>query len=119
MGSSLEPVYVADGDEFDDNSWRYPNTEFEKAVLKATGRKYYQTQVQAKRVRAIEAHADKYPEAYVKQILDWCKKKNHSRTVIVLNTLISTIRNPDNLSRFYKNEPVVEDRSGYTDYEGW
>jgi hypothetical protein len=120
MGSGLEPVYVDEGDEFDDNSWKYPNTDFEKTVLNAAGhRKYYYKEIQAKRVRAIEAHPDKYPEAYVRQVLDWCRKMNRTRTVIGLDTLINVIRNPDNLARYLRHEPEAEDRSGYTDYQGW
>jgi hypothetical protein len=115
----MEPEYIAEGDEFNDNSWRYPNTFFERTVLEITGRKYFKSEAQAKRVRAIAAHSlgdsPKYPIDYLKQMIAWCQKKNYHRTVIVLDALISAIRNPDNLAKFYKGEPVVEDRSGYAD----
>lgn len=121
MGTGLEPEYVAAGDEFDDNSWRYPNTDFEKTMLQVAGCKYYQKEVQAKRVRAIEARPEKYPVKYVERIIEWCRKKNYSRKVITLDVLINTIRNPDNLTKYYNENPteVVEDRSGYDDYQGW
>lgn len=113
----MEPEYVAAGDEFDDMSWHYPNTDFERRILRITRRNYFQSQVQAKRVRAIEAHskgdAPKYPPAYLEQLFKWCEKMNYTRTVIILDSLINVIRNPDNLAKYYKDKPIVEDRSGY------
>lgn len=118
-----EPQYVSVGDEFGDDSWRYPDTDFEKEILHLTGRKYFKNQVQAKRVRAIEGKTSgdnpKFPLEYIKQIFEWCREKNRRRTVIVLDTLIKTIRNPDNLSRYYNDQPAVEDRGGYGSDISW
>lgn len=123
MGSSLEPVYVDDEDIFGDNTWRYPKTFFERTVIEITGRQYFKSEAQAKRVRAIAAHSigdsPKYPVDYLKQIIEWCRKKNYTQTIITLDTLISTIRNPDNLAKFYKGVPVVEDRSDHDDDISW
>ena len=116
-----EPRYV-DPDDFGDNDWMYPVTEFEKKALKLTGRVHFKSEAQAKRLRAIESRSTgsspKYPQEYLKQVFEWCAKKNKQRTVIILDALISAIRNPDNLTRYYKGEPI-EDRSGYADDITW
>jgi len=51
-----EPHYV-DPDDFGDNDWMYPVTEFEKKALKLTGRVHFKSEAQAKRLRAIESRS--------------------------------------------------------------
>lgn len=112
---TTEPFYTDDPFGDNDDSWKHPQTPFEKRIVAVTGRKYFKTQAQAKRVRAIEANKVKYPQEYLDKMFDWCEQRNKQRTVILLDALISAIRNPDNLSKYRSALPPKEDdRSGYS-----
>lgn len=110
-----EERYVPIGSEFDDDdSWRYPDTEFEVDFLKACKRKYFPNEVTAKRVRAIEKRMNtdppKFPKGYIDTILAWALKKNTPRITRNYKAVITAIRNPDNLDRYFEKHPE-EDRN--------
>lgn len=115
---SDDPIYVELGDEFETNEWRYPDGASEEDILRVTGRKYFQTEAQAKSVRAIFRLTKKFPSAYVLELMEWARERNKSRTIITLPKLIRAIRNPDNRAMFLSTEPETEERDGYgqTDY---
>ena len=104
-----EVTYVEFGDEFDDTSWKHPDTDFQTRFLKACGRKYYDTQVNARKVRTIEkkmsGKSPKYPHAFVEKIIVWAIGMNTPRITRSLKAVISAVRNPDNLAKFYRENP--------------
>lgn len=101
--------YVPVGDEWEDDAWRYPESVFEKDFLKACKRKYYPTKAVEKKVKAIEkmmlSDPPKFPHNYVYGILAWATKINTPRVTRDAARVISAIRNPENLDRFYKEHP--------------
>jgi hypothetical protein len=117
-----EITYCDPDDPFEEYSWKYPVSDFEKRFLRSVRRKYYAKQVQAKRIRSIErgmqGDIPKYPPDYVEGLIEWAHQKNRSQTVIILDTLISTIRNPDNLTKYMKHsntgQKTSADDYGYT-----
>lgn len=118
-----EPRYVEPGDEFEDFGWVYPDTDFEKACLELAGRrKRYEREAQKKRLQAIERNigpAGKYPQEFIDHIFSWCRRMNQYRTVIVLDSLIKAIRNPDNMARFRNSQADTENRDGYDTRVTW
>lgn len=118
-----EPRYVEAGEEFEETAWRNPADNFEKKILKVCGRKYFKSQAQANRLHNILnkeiQHVRKYPDAYVEYMLyQWAAKKNVRGIVITLDSFISGVRNPDNLTKWKKEnttpeEQDAEDRASY------
>jgi len=100
-----EPRYVAD--PFEDDAWRYPETDIETEMLNACGRKYYPTRATNKKTKTILSKMvdgqRKYPDDYIKVQIAWAKDKNKGGVIAIkFASLLSAIRNPDNLASFNK-----------------
>jgi hypothetical protein len=112
-------------DPFEDVDWKFPVNDFERRVLAAVGRKYFDTQENARKLRTIakrvQAQSPPYPIQYVDLQIEWARKKNMNRVgTIKLSHLLSAIKNPDNIARFNNENGQVS--SGATDYttdQGW
>ena len=88
------------GDTWEDLSWRKPTSDFQRDLLKACGRKYYHTQAEAKRTKALEKNTIKYPLEYIEGWRKWAEKRNIAGLVITFDVLLKNIRHVDNLAKY-------------------
>jgi hypothetical protein len=117
-----EPEYVELEDTFGDLSWIHPATTFEQEFLRVCGRKKYHSKSEVKKVKAIYNNRVKFPQPYIERLWEWARKQNKYRAIISVSDLVSAIRNPDNLSKYYKEagaQTSEEKRVGYDDTIDW
>lgn len=126
----LELKYV--DDPFEDDSWKYPETSMQRAVLQAGKRKYFK-QGERKRFEGVEKKmriwrsSDQvfdtsgkllfYPTQFVLDIINWCKTTNDKagRPTIRVPTIIGMCLDTDRVGKWLTLQKIEkgEDRSGY------
>lgn len=96
-----------------------PNTDFAKKALGICGRKFYQPGEKSRWLKIEKAMLPLsaglesiYPTEWVEQILEWAKKKNKYRIVIVFPNMLNAIENEDLKNDFiaywHKQHPKIE-----------
>ena len=115
-------------DIWEDTGWLHPSSDFQRRILSVCGRKRFASKADRKRTESIEkgmkptkSGPPKYPPEYVEGWIQWAIKKNTNRTIIIHRDLVSAIRNPDNLTKYYnkklkdaqENLPTNDDPDNY------
>lgn len=96
---------------WEDTKWKHPASDFQREILSVCGRKYFATKADRKKAESIENGMKpmknglvKYPKDYVEGWMKWAKEQNKFRTTIIFKVLASSIRNPDNLTKYYNKK---------------
>jgi hypothetical protein len=102
-----EPRYVEPGDEFEDGGWNprarpkwmKPETELEKRILEAVGRRYYPDKYTKTEVRLIvkaaisldEGIESEYPTEWIEYCCEWAEGKRAKGSMVQIKGLLTFI----------------------------
>jgi len=118
--SQDEPEYVDADDPFHElpklrsrPKWMLPDSNYEKRILDAVGRKYYKARYERTQVLQItkamlplaKAGGGRYPVEWVEVCCKWAEKQRKSRRIIQLPGLLSLINREEAMKEWKELQP--------------